>query len=355
MKRISKFSVKTKQARAQAADELRMVRELESLGASVRSISNNLGFKIACKANIRTRLNHAAGQIDGHQRDMRRMHSALADILDAYDKTEQRILSESVLQNWSQENTDGNTEDSVAAAVGASVGTAVSPIFDLFSGVSCARQGCIEGTLCDSFFKNLNDDIESKVMEKIGDASDQLGTLIKKNNINIRIGGPNKFVTVNSKIASKVLSAGGKTLAAGAKYGMPIVNGIIDYWSLREDGNSPVDAGVKTVAHCAIGLAGGETGAAIGAAVGTAIPVPVVGTVVGAAVGFIAGAAITTLGSFAFDKIYDSREELGQFFKEKLHQVDEAVDQTVVSVKGFFSDVGAAVSSEWKRLGAVFG
>ncbi len=106
---MAQFSVKTKQARAQAADELRMVRELESMEASVRSISSNLGFKVASKANIRARLNQAANRIDEHQRSMSRMHSALTDILDDYDKTEQRLLGDSKLKEMQIKNAAGSS------------------------------------------------------------------------------------------------------------------------------------------------------------------------------------------------------------------------------------------------------
>ncbi len=108
---MAQFSVKTKQARAQAADELRMVRELESMEASVRSISSNLGFKVASKANIRARLNQAANWIDEHQRSMRRMHSALTNILDDYDKTEQRLLGDSKLKEMQIKNAAGSSYD----------------------------------------------------------------------------------------------------------------------------------------------------------------------------------------------------------------------------------------------------
>jgi len=113
---MAQFSVKTKQARAQAADEFQMARELESMEDSVRSISNNLGFKIASKANIRARLRNAASRIDGHQRDMRRMNAALTNILDDYDKTEQRLLGNSKLKEMQKRNEAGSSYSSDISA-----------------------------------------------------------------------------------------------------------------------------------------------------------------------------------------------------------------------------------------------
>lgn len=106
---MAQFSVKTKQARAQAADELRLAGELGSMEASVRSINSNLGFKVASKANIRARLNQAARQIDDHQQSMRRMYSALTDILDDYDKTEQKLLGDSKLKQMQKQDAAGSS------------------------------------------------------------------------------------------------------------------------------------------------------------------------------------------------------------------------------------------------------
>ncbi len=107
---MAQFSVKTNRARIQADDEQKLMRELANLEDSVRSIGNNLGFKIASKANIRARLNQAANQIDAHQSSMSQMHSALESILDNYDKTEQKILGDSKLKGMQKKDATGNDD-----------------------------------------------------------------------------------------------------------------------------------------------------------------------------------------------------------------------------------------------------
>ena len=83
---MAQFSVKTKNARIQTAEEERLAKELGQIADEVSSIGNNLGFRVASKANIRARINHAAGRVEAHKGSMSGMKSALGDILDAYDK-----------------------------------------------------------------------------------------------------------------------------------------------------------------------------------------------------------------------------------------------------------------------------
>ncbi len=90
---MAQFSVKTGQAKVQIDEEIHMAKELQGYEDSVRSIANHLSFKIASAANIRARLQSAAGRIDAHQAGMNRMHSALQNIMNDYERTEQRIYT----------------------------------------------------------------------------------------------------------------------------------------------------------------------------------------------------------------------------------------------------------------------
>lgn len=89
---MAQFSVKTKNARTQVADEEKLAKELGQIESEISSIGNNLGFRVTSQANIRSRINHAAERVAAHRSGMNGMRSALGDILDAYDRTEQQVV-----------------------------------------------------------------------------------------------------------------------------------------------------------------------------------------------------------------------------------------------------------------------
>ena len=88
---MAEFSVKTDRAKIQADDEKKLISELAGLEDRIRNVSNNLSFEIAAKANIRSRLNNAAGRVNAHRGGMSNMHSALTSVIRNYESTEQRI------------------------------------------------------------------------------------------------------------------------------------------------------------------------------------------------------------------------------------------------------------------------
>lgn len=116
---MAQFSVKTKNARIQTADEEKLVKELGQIENEIRSIGNNLGFRVTSQANIRSRINHAAECIAAHKGSMTGMKSALGDILDAYDRTEQQVVDNAQIKNaaWSDAQNShydfSSTEESI--------------------------------------------------------------------------------------------------------------------------------------------------------------------------------------------------------------------------------------------------
>lgn len=108
---MAQFSVKTKNARMQAADEERLVKELGQIEAEISSVGNNLGFRVASQANIRSRINHAAERVEAHKGSMTGMKSALNDILDGYDRTEQQVVDHAQVKNTDLQNVQGSQID----------------------------------------------------------------------------------------------------------------------------------------------------------------------------------------------------------------------------------------------------
>ena len=88
---MAQFSVKTGQARVQADEEKRMAGELRQYGDSVRYAENHLSMKVAASANIKARLRSVAQQIEAQQGGMNSMYSALENVLNDYERAEERI------------------------------------------------------------------------------------------------------------------------------------------------------------------------------------------------------------------------------------------------------------------------
>ena len=165
-------------------------------------------------------------------------------------------------------------------------------------------------TVWESFKENFWSDLRNAILEGSGNSMVRVAGLINILTSTARSAGENAFVILNPAVigtTSKIANIGG-AIAKGAKYGLPVIGAVIDFASMKGAGESTVDAGVKTVAHVGIGIAGGKAGAAIGAAVGSVIPGA--GTAAGAVIGFVAGVAITTVGNLAFDFVYDNKEAI---------------------------------------------
>ena len=198
------------------------------------------------------------------------------------------------------------------------------------------------------FWENFGDNLRDAFFEGTGNVLVKIGGWLNVLTATAVGVGNNAFVIVNPAIVpatSKIISVGGK-IVTGAKWGLPVIGGIIDFFSLKGKGESNQDALVKAGAHVGIGIAGGNAGAAIGAGIGSVFPV--VGTVAGAVIGFVAGVAITTIGNAVFDYTYDHWDEVVDGVKEFGNQVMTKIDQT-------FDQIGQAVSGMWNQLGTIFG
>lgn len=212
------------------------------------------------------------------------------------------------------------------------------------------------GYFKDNFWSSLRD----SVIEGSGNTVVRVGGLINVITATARSAHTtNGFVILNPNViptTSKMISIGSK-VATAAKYGLPVIGGIIDFACMRADGQDVKDSLIKASAHVGIGLAGGKAGAAIGAAVGSVVPGA--GNVVGAVVGFVAGVTITTVGSIAFDYVYDNRDEISEAVKEvgdNIVGTAKDIGKTMEKgAKAIIDGIGNAVSSTGKLWGTVFG
>lgn len=96
---MAQFSVKTKNARTQVADEEKLAKELGQIENEISSIGSHLAFRVTSQANIRSRINRAAERVAAHRSSMNGMRSALGDILDAYDRTEQQVVDQTQVRS----------------------------------------------------------------------------------------------------------------------------------------------------------------------------------------------------------------------------------------------------------------
>lgn len=293
-------------------------KEIKSKNASLNSIRNSLPITGSVADSIKESLKNVSTQMEEIQRGSAAVQKALADIISSYEKAERNIK-----------------------------GTKVSDGTDRAHDGSYTLNG-VWDTMKSSFKDNFRDNLRDALLEGTGNTMVRVGGLINVITSTARGVGENAFVIVNPNVmqtTSKWISAGSK-IATGAKIGLPVIGGILDYVSLRNDGSSQKDSLIKASAHVGIGLVGGEAGAAIGAAVGSVVPVA--GTAVGAAVGFVSGVAISTVGNWLFDTIYDNRDAVGAYIQK--------VGDTVVSkVSEFTDNIGNAVSVFGKQIGTVFG
>lgn len=104
---MAQFSVKPEGAKVTADAESKLIHELDNLENEIRVISNQLGFQVAAKANIRNRLNSTANRVAGHRSSMSSMHSALQNVVNAYNRTENTITGNTNVENAKIQNVPG--------------------------------------------------------------------------------------------------------------------------------------------------------------------------------------------------------------------------------------------------------
>lgn len=95
---MAQFSVKLNKARADADAENNLIRELGDIAEEIRNLSSDLGFQSASAETMRKRLVKTADKVSIHQESMSSMHSALQDIIAIYERTENAILGNSVIE-----------------------------------------------------------------------------------------------------------------------------------------------------------------------------------------------------------------------------------------------------------------
>ncbi|WP_449354437.1 hypothetical protein ACUL41_15245 [Virgibacillus natechei] len=157
----------------------------------------------------------------------------------------------------------------------------------------------------------------------------------------------NSFVmySKNASDKSSQIIKGANAFSKVGKFGVPIIGGAIDFFSMTAQGEDVGDAAIKSGAHVGIGIGGAAAGAAVGATLGSIIPIG--GTIVGGAIGFASGVVITAVGNTLFDTIYDNREQIYDTITDAGEDIADTVEQGVKSV-------GNAVSGFVNGLGTVF-
>ncbi len=209
--------------------------------------------------------------------------------------------------------------------------------------------------IAENFMSELKSSAVSTVLEASGTQVKNIAQLIMYYSATWGPEGSNSFIMVSTKAANRTRQAVsvGNAMTNVGKIGVPLLGGVIDFGTQIAQGEDVGDAAIKTGAHIAIGVAGGKAGAAIGATVGSIVPGA--GTVVGAAVGFVAGVAITAVGNYLFDKIYDNREAIYEGAKNMVKSAGEALSDVGEGIGKGLKNVGNAVSGFVSGLGSVFG
>ena len=162
--------------------------------------------------------------------------------------------------------------------------------------------------------KKFPTSIRNKAIGSIGKGMQWLAGTINTRTAIAKTEGENAFYMLDSTVLAKteVLSKFGSKISTGAKIGLPIIGAVIDYKTLKENGESTKDALIKTGVHAVIGQAGGKLGTIAGLAVTSLLDMGleiVLGTALVAGTGAVAGVAIglgiTVLGNMFFDRCYD--------------------------------------------------
>lgn len=199
----------------------------------------------------------------------------------------------------------------------------------------------LEDAFKNDFLSTYATDLFNSFLESSGGFLVKIGGEINIVTAVAASSGENAFVIVNPSVAevtSKVIN-GGKWLSTGAKYGLPIIGGLIDFGSQLLDGEDVKDAAAKAGAHVVIG-------AVVGALVGSIIPGA--GTVAGAAAGIAISTAVTMAVSELFDYVYDNWDDISDSVK---HGWDDITDKAGKAL----DNIGDAFCGFAGNLGTIFG
>src|SRR5699024_1915753 len=205
--------------------------------------------------------------------------------------------------------------------------------------------------IIDDFLKNIKNTTEidgiSTGLEAGGVQAKNLTELIRYHAATWGPNTENSFVmySKNASDKSSQIIKGANAISKVGKFGVPIIGGAIDFFSMTAQGEDVGDAAIKSGAHVGIGIGGAAAGAAVGASIGSVFPG--IGTIAGGALGFVGGALFTAGGNTLFDTIYDNREQIYDTITDVGENIADTVEQGVKSV-------GNAVSGFVNGLGTVF-
>lgn len=309
----------------------KLERELNDIKTGISEVKGNLSLENSYSYNIKRTLQQINDESQRSYNHVKTLGGGLSEIVKLYDQTEKEIS-------------------------GSKNSLKVIPDAPPASNISMESQ---EGDKAD-FLKNTWNDFKSNLGSVVaGSFLESSGAFLGKfaGEMNIltsvaRSSGENAFVIINQNVAETTgaMVKGGKALIGGAKYGLPIVGGIIDFAAMKFSGESTKDAFIKAGVHVGIGVAGAKLGAIIGTAI-----FPGVGTAAGAAIGFVAGAVIITGGNMAFDCLYDNWDNLVSGAQKATDYVADKVNDVVSGIGDAIGDIGNAICSPFQSLGALFG
>lgn len=322
--------------------------------ALLNNYSSSLS-NLACEtANVSQSLENILTQITapGPEAPMYMTGSAISSVLSDL-KTVQGSITSMGNSLISIGNEYANADRGASGAFTGNISTGTKAVVP--QTVSGSSQSSGNDSIADRYSSSFGDqfwgDLRDTVIEQAGNTIVKIGGFINySRGLVFGPNGKNSFVILDpsvTQVTSKWINAGAK-IATGAKYGLPVLGGIIDFISLKNSGTSTANAFLKSSAHVAISLGGGAIGESIGAAVGgivgSVIPGPgtAVGAVVGGVVGFISGTVISTLGNAVFDFVYDNH-------------VAEAVDNIANSVfdgaSRVANDIGNGIANAAENIG----
>lgn len=89
---MGQFSIKWAEVNTQADSERNWAAELAEIADDIRSVKNNLRWKVAAEAGIKSRLAKASDRAEDCRKGMQQMNSALTNALYRYESSEKKIL-----------------------------------------------------------------------------------------------------------------------------------------------------------------------------------------------------------------------------------------------------------------------
>ncbi len=364
-----------------------------SVREGIGTIQRNIQPDVAARNNIAARLNNVRTNVSQVENDILSIYQMVDNASLKYNNTEKQVINwgkvasqgkkisnksanSAAFSGSTQKNKDkvnkvsgkktsssngNNKKNDIAQREKKNIDVIVEDIKSIMekdAKLTKTLQKDFSDSFTEGVWGNSKDELISRAMETTGGFVQKFAGAV---NISTAVKyGPtaqNSFVIVNPSVSSitlKMSNVGGK-IVTGAKVGLPIVGGIIDYVGMRKDGEEVGDAVFKSAVHVAVGLGGGKAGAAIGAAIGSVVPGA--GTLVGGAIGFVAGVAITTVGNAAFDAVYDNwgnivetGKEIASDVVEVTEKIGELANDVKENISGFFDGIGDACVGSWQSL-----